>query len=193
MTLLGDLPRQPQSRSRLHQPPRRLHPQARSPPPLLPRFPFTTAVPPLVPRPRGGRPSLQDHRLHSDPFRAQGPRIEAERLAEQAHRPQLRPRRLRLVAFLGLRPLIALDLALAGRDHFAQRRAGRGHRLRCARTYPRPSSLQRAGARSVTIYAKDHPSKRLVPSAPPAHGPPTPASPSPPPRTAAFRSAVGAA
>ncbi len=117
-----------------------------------PALPFYDAVPPLAPI-RAHEDRLFKITVCSRPFRAQGPRIEAERIGDKliVHNYGHGGSGWSLSWGSGT---VALDLALAGRDPSQTDVAVIG----CGALGLTSAILaQRAGARSVTIYAKDRP------------------------------------
>ncbi len=125
--------------------------QAAAPPPMLP---FYDAVPPLAPI-RAHEDRLFRITVCTRPFRAAGPRIEAERVGDKlvVHNYGHGGSGWSLSWGSGT---IAVDLALAGRDPSTTDIAVIG----CGALGLTAAILaQRAGCRSVTIYAKDRPSE----------------------------------
>ncbi len=119
-----------------------------------PALPFYDAVPPLAPI-RAHEDRLFKITVCTRPFRAQGPRIEAERIGDKliVHNYGHGGSGWSLSWGSGT---VALDLALAGRDPSQTDIAVIG----CGALGLTSAILaQRAGARSVTIYAKDRPSE----------------------------------
>ena len=117
-------------------------------------LPFYDAVPPLVPI-RADADRLFKVTVCTRPFRAAGPRIEAERIQDKlvVHNYGHGGSGWSLSWGSGT---VALDLALAGRDPSQTDIAVIG----CGALGLTAAILaQRAGARSVTIYAKDRPSE----------------------------------
>ena len=122
-----------------------------APTPISPRY---AAVPPLTPL-RAGLDRLFKITVCTRPFRAIGPRIEAERIGDKliVHNYGHGGSGWSLSWGSGT---VALDLALAGRDPSQTDIAVIG----CGALGLTSAILaQRAGARSVTIYAKAHPSE----------------------------------
>ena len=119
-----------------------------------PALPFYDAVPLLVPI-RADDDRLFKITVCTRPFRAAGPRIEAERIGDRLiiHNYGHGGSGWSLSWGSGA---VALDLALAGRDPSQTDIAVLG----CGALGLTAAILaQRAGARSVTIYAKDRPSE----------------------------------
>ena len=130
------------------------HPAAKSVAASAPSLPFYDRVPPLVPV-RAEVDRLFKVTVCTRPFRAQGPRIEAERLGDKliVHNYGHGGSGWSLSWGSGT---VALDLAFAGRDPSTTDIAVIG----CGALGLTSAILaQRAGARSVTIYAKDYPSE----------------------------------
>lgn len=119
-----------------------------------PMLPFYDRVAPLVPL-RADPDRLFRITVCTRPFRAQGPRIEAERIGDKlvVHNYGHGGSGWSLSWGSGA---VALELALAGRDPSATDIAVIG----CGALGLTAAILaQRAGCRSVTIYAKDRPSE----------------------------------
>ena len=119
-----------------------------------PTLPFYDAVPPLAPI-RAHEDRLFKITVCTRPFRAKGPRIEAERFGDKliVHNYGHGGSGWSLSWGSGT---VALDLALSGRDPSQTDIAVIG----CGALGLTSALLaQRAGARSVTIYAKDRPSE----------------------------------
>ena len=127
---------------------------AQAPAAAAPALPFYDAVPPLVPI-RAHEDRLFKITVCTRPFRATGPRIEAERIGDKlvVHNYGHGGSGWSLSWGSGT---LAVDLALAGRDPSQTDIAVIG----CGALGLTAAILaQRAGARSVTIYAKDRPSE----------------------------------
>ena len=120
----------------------------------MPKLPFYDAVPPLTPI-RADLDRLFRITVCTRPFRAVGPRIEAERIGDKlvVHNYGHGGSGWSLSWGSGT---VALELALAGRDPSTTDIAVIG----CGALGLTSAILaQRAGCRSVTIYAKDRPSE----------------------------------
>ncbi len=131
-----------------------VHPPAHSPAPTVPALPFYDRVPTLSPI-RAREDRLFKITVCTRPFRAEGPRIEAERVGDKlvVHNYGHGGSGWSLSWGSGT---LAVDLALAGRDPSTTEVAVVG----CgALGLTSAIVAQRAGARSVTIYARDRPSE----------------------------------